>query len=77
MPENTIDEVMRLPATELKGPKDPRIDEIIKYERLHRAQADQGKRAKRSEVAEKVDPDLWKIYAEKRGIKKKETYRRF
>ena len=77
MPENTLDELMRLPATEWKGPKDRRLDDIIAYIRQERMKADSGKKAKRSEIAEKADPDLWKIYAERRNIQKKPTFRRF
>lgn len=76
MAENTIDELMRLPATEWKGPKDPRLDELILYIRVKRAEGESGKRAKRSEIAEKADPDLLKIVMEGRGIEKKKAYRR-
>lgn len=73
---NTIDELMRLPATEWKGPKDQRLDDLIMYIRQQRMQADTGKRAKRSEVAEKVDPDLLKIVMDGRGVVKRQTFRR-
>jgi hypothetical protein len=39
--------------------------------------ADLGKRAKRSETSDEVDPDLWKILAERRGIQKPKAFRRF
>ena len=77
MAENTIDELARLPATEWKGPKDPRLEILINYLRQDRMKADSGRKAKRSEVAEKVDPELWKIVSEGRKIVKKPTYRRF
>jgi hypothetical protein len=77
MPENTIDELMRRPATEWKGPKDPDLAQLITYLRQDRMKADTGRRAKKSEVAEQVDPDLWKIVAEGRKIVKTKTFRRF
>ena len=76
MSENTIDELMRRPASEWKGPRDPDIQQIIDYMRQDRMK-DSGKKAKRSEVAEKVDPELWKIVAEGRKIVKPKAFRRF
>jgi hypothetical protein len=70
MDTNTIDEVMRLPATEFKGPNDPRLDLIINYWRYIQMKHEQ---AKRSEFAEQIDPDLWG----KVGIGKPKTFRRF
>ena len=74
--ENTIDELMRRPASEWKGPKDPDLQILINYLRQDRMK-DSGKKAKRSEVAEKVDPELWKIVAEGRKIVKPKAFRRF
>jgi len=76
MSENTIDELMRRPASEWKGPKDPDLQILINYLRQDRMK-DSGKKAKRSEVAEKVDPELWKIVAEGRKIVKPKAFRRF
>ena len=76
MTENTIDELMRRPASEWKGPKDPDLQILINYLRQDRMK-DSGKKAKRSEVAEKVDPELWKIVAEGRKIVKPKAFRRF
>ena len=76
MSENTIDELMRRPASEWKGPKDPDLQVLIDYLRQDRMK-DSGKKAKRSEVAEKVDPELWKIVAEGRKIVKPKAFRRF
>ena len=77
MTENTIDELMRRPATSWKGPKDPDLQQLINYLRQDRMKADSGRKAKRSEVAEKVDPELWKIVAEGRKIVKPKAFRRF
>ena len=74
--ENTIDELMRRPASEWKGPKDPDLQILINYLRQDRMK-DSGKKAKRSEVAERVDPELWKIVAEGRKIVKPKAFRRF
>jgi hypothetical protein len=74
--ENTIDELMRRDATEFKGPKDPDLQKIIQYIRQNRAM-ETGKKAKRSEVGDEADPELWKIIAEARKIHKKPTFRRF
>jgi len=76
MSENTIDELMRRPASEWKGPKDPDLQILINYLRQDRMK-DSGKKAKRSEVSEKVDPELWKIVAEGRKIVKPKAFRRF
>jgi len=76
MSENTIDELMRRPASEWKGPKDPDLQILINYLRQDRMK-DSGKKAKRSEVAEQVDPELWKIVAEGRKIVKPKAFRRF
>ena len=76
MSENTIDELMRRPASEWKGPKDPDLQILINYLRQDRMK-DSGKKAKRSEVAERVDPELWKIVAEGRKIVKPKAFRRF
>jgi hypothetical protein len=67
-----IDEVMRRPATEFKGPKDPDLEIIINYWRYIQMKHDL---AKRSEFAGPIDPDLWKIAAE--GRQKPKTFRRF
>lgn len=77
MAENTIDELMRRPATEWKGPKDPDLDTLILYLRQDRARADTGKRAKKTEVADEPDPELLKIVMEGRKVVKKQTFRRF
>jgi hypothetical protein len=75
MDANKIDEVMRRPATEFKGPNDPDLEIIINYWRYIQMKHDM---AKRSEFAEPIDdPDLWKIAAEGRGISKPKAFRRF
>jgi hypothetical protein len=71
--ENTVDEVMRLPATDFNGPNDPRLDVIINYWRQWRMKrAATGEKAKRSEFA---DPDVLKV--EGREISKPKAFRRF
>jgi len=75
--ENTIDELMRRPAASWKGPKDPDLQILINYLRQDRMKADSSKKAKRSEISEKVDPDLWKIVSEGRKIIKPKAFRRF
>jgi hypothetical protein len=75
--ENTIDELMRRKATEWKGPKDPDLAILINYMRADRMKADTGRKAKRSEVAEQVDPELWEIVSKGRNIQKTKAFRRF
>jgi hypothetical protein len=74
MDANIIDEVMRRPATEFKGPDDPDLEIIINYWRYIQMKHEQ---AKRSEFAEQIDPDLWGKVAEGRAIGKAKTFRRF
>jgi hypothetical protein len=70
-----IDEIMRRPATEFKGPNDPDLDEMIKYLRYIRMKH---QKLKQSEIAdEEVDPELWKVVAEGRRISKPNAFRRF
>jgi hypothetical protein len=72
MDANIIDEVMRRPATDFKGPKDPDLEIIINYWRYIQMKHEQ---AKRSEFAEQIDdPGVWKIAAE--GRQKPKTFRR-
>jgi len=72
---NTLDELMRESAQRLSGPHDRRIENIITYMRQERAKADMGKKAKRSEVSEELNPKL--IEAVKKLYPKKPAMRRF
>ena len=72
---NAIDELVREDPSTWDGPKDVRVDEIIKYMRLDRAKSS-GK-AKKTEVSEEPDQDLLKIVMSGRGVQKKKTFRRF
>ena len=72
-----IDELMRRPATEFKGPNDPDLGEIIKYLRYWKMKQ-AAQKPKRSEIAdEEVDPELWKTMAEGRRISEPKAFSRF
>ena len=76
---NAIDELVREDPSTWDGPKDVRVDEIIKYMRLDRAKSS-GK-AKKTEVSEEHDENLFQnrlnIVMSGRGVQKKKTFRRF
>lgn len=66
----TLDELMRKPATEFDGPYDPRLQKIIAYMQRYMRQ---GRRARRSEFADpRIDPS-----APLRAPSHKRAYRRF
>jgi hypothetical protein len=71
--ENIVDEVMRRPATEFKGPNDPDLEIIINYWRYIQMKHEQ---VRRSEFAKQINPDLWRKAAEGRGVGKPKTFRR-
>jgi hypothetical protein len=72
---NTLDELMRESTQRLTGPHDRRIEDIVAYLRQERAKADMGKKAKRSEASEEINPKL--VEAVRKMYPKKPAMRRF
>jgi hypothetical protein len=72
---NTLDELMRESTQRLAGPHDRRIEDIVAYLRQERAKADMGRKAKRSEVSEEINPKL--VEAVRKMFPTKPAMRRF
>ena len=72
---NTLDELMRESTQRLEGPHDRRIEDIVAYLRQERAKADMGRKAKRSEVSEEMNPKF--VESVKKLYPKKPAMRRF
>jgi hypothetical protein len=72
---NTLDELMRESTQRLEGPHDRRIEDIVAYLRQERAKADMGRKAKRSEVSEDINPKL--VEAVRKMYPVKPAMRRF
>jgi len=66
----TLDELMRQPATDWRGPTDPDLEIVINYLRWNAANA---RKARRSEFDDEVDLE---IISKGRVISKPPAYRR-